>query len=199
LKVIFRFFIIIYYTIFLVYEGLASEGVYIFNEDNVVFHSDNYAIVNAVDKEFSTFHIIATDNNSFKKKNLYAIKKKCQKKLQIKLVDAPIQLKKETKKVKKTKDCFLVSKTTKNRFIAFNDIPIEERKHEESLDILRDIFIAIKKNVIKVFKVFFYSSSMPSFALIFLHCNVILLFYVIFIEEYKKVHYSKKRGPPYNL
>lgn len=197
MKVIFRFFIIIYCTIFLVYEGLASEGVYIFNEDNVVFHSDNYAIVNAVDKGFTTFNIIASDNISFKKKSLYVIKKKNQKKIQIKLVDVPLQLRTETKEAKKTKDCFFISKTTRVRFIAFDDIPIEKRKNEESLDILRDIFIVIKKNVIKVFKFFLYSRSMPSLDLFFLLCNGILLFfYIVYIEDCKKVLYSQKRGPP---
>lgn len=178
------------------------EGVHIFNEDNVVFHSEDYVIHNAIDRNSKPINKVFNNVNKTTKQFPFSKERKYKKsilkeKVSKSYIDSK-QAKKLSEKRKRVKECKFVSKVSSNDLSIFNKIPLENLPPLTCFVEIKEVIFGIEKLIIKVIKLIGIP-TIPSFLLAFYMVNSILMlfFYLYFSKKAKKVVYLLKRGPPF--
>jgi hypothetical protein len=205
LKVISRFFIIIFSTISLVYDGLASEGVYIADKESVVFYSDNYSLCNSHNEPIHNNTLVLEKEiikENGRKKRSYPLHEKTKISDKLNKVNIPaICTNPQVSHIEKVET--LIVEKNDGIDVLYNKTPSPMGKSSPlDLFVLPDVVI----DIIKMYKTTFFSSLIFVFNITTFKMWVgILLFGFYFLSdrfmlcliEYNK--YNTKRGPPYSF
>ena len=177
------------------------EGVYIFNEDNVVFHSEEYVIHNAINRNSKPINKVFNNVKKTTKQFPFSKERKYKKSILKEKVSKSYIVSKQAKtlseKRKRVKECNFVSKVSSNDLSIFNKIPLEDRTPFTCFVEIKEVTFGVEKLIIKVVKLIGIP-TIPSFLLAFYMVNsILMLFFCIFIRiNAKIIEYKLRRGPP---